>query len=750
MLDAGIGTSNNRARINALYNGSPPYTEQEANENRIDTNVNWLEGTRSITAANRQYNNAFLKTGNFFHVSLDGMPGLPVEKVTEWSNIVTKNINSVMKESPKYYNVLEGQFAQVTLHGIGPVVWPRVQDWCPSLRGVEDVIVPTRTLTSMENLDYFAVLTTYTANDLYKMALCDGADTGWNKPMVEKLITWLHNQVGDSNVNQDWNNWQFPEKVEEDFRENGGYWNSDAVPAIRGYDFYYRMMDDKKGECWYRRIVLDRTSSSGIPMDAADGSFNQFLYSSGKRSVAKRIGEILHVQFGDCSVVAPFRWHNVRSLGFMMYAPTHAINRMRCKLFDATTESMLTFFKNVAVGDEELPNKITLKNLGIMPQGLEYVTANERHRIDYNLVGGAINQQKALISESASQFTQDANTGTNKEMTATEVIARVNASSEMVGSMLKRAYLYQTYQYQEIARRFCVIDHFDCKQFRKNCMRDGVPASVFSPENFRFWSIETEQVMGNGNKMLEIAQADRLMAVRPLLDPEAQREVLHQYVLANSDDPKLANRLVPMNDQKPSSAVQWASLSWGTLMDGKQVVISEPMNHIEYVETLMVMLDEEIATINAGMEPPDARTIIGLNTVIQTIQKHIGMIAQDEAQAERIKLYQDALKNAMNQLRQYVQQYQQKMAESGQQQDPELKAKMDAMVITAQSKAQIAAENSAQKRQQKEIAFQQEQQRKNIQNAQEIATNDAKTQAEIIRGNAKQLLTPTNTPTNNE
>lgn len=756
MIDAGLISSTNRTRINALYNGTPPYTDAEANENRIDTNVNWLEGTRQITAANRQYNNAFLKTGNFFHVGVDIGP---VEKRSEWSNIITTEINRIMKKSARYYNVLEGQFSQVTLHGIGPVVWPRSKDWCPSLRGIEDVLVPTRTLTSMENLDYFAVLTTFTANDLYKMALCTDPDPGWNIPMVQKLVTYLHSLTGNNSNINDWDNWQFPEKVEEDLRGNGGYWNSDAVPAVRCYDFYYRMYHEKKGECWYRRIILDRASSAGIagiakiPFEQKDANFSDFLYTSKNRSVAKALTEILHVQFGDCSVVAPFRWHNVRSLGFMMYAATHAINRTRCKLMDAVNESMLTFFKNVAVGDEELPNKITLKNLGIMPQGLEYVTANERHRIDYNLVAGAINQSKQLISESASQFTQDANTGTNKEMTATEVIARVNASSELVGALLKRAYLYQTFQCQEIARRFWFIDHPDCTKFREKCYKAGVPKYMFTPKGYESVNIEVEQVMGNGNKMLEIAQADRLMQVRPLLPPESQREVLHMYALANTDDPKLANRLVPMDEERLSSATEIASLAWGTLINGQQVAITRPINEIDYVETLLVMLDTEFKKINSGMVTPTKPLVLGLDNVIKHVSQHIALIAQDEQQMERVKQYNEVLKNASNYLRQYMQMLQETMAQQGQQPDPELEAKMKALVITAQSKAQIAAENAAQKRQQKEIAFQSDQQRKALDAQQKMAIADGEAAATIMRDNATAVLKPktnTKTPTNEQ
>jgi len=36
-------------------------------------------------------------------------------------------------------------------------------------------------------------------------------------------------------------------------------------------------------------------------------------------------------QFADLSAVAPFRYHSVRSLGWLLYAVINLQNRLRCK-----------------------------------------------------------------------------------------------------------------------------------------------------------------------------------------------------------------------------------------------------------------------------------------------------------------------------------------------------------------------------------------------------------------------------------
>ena len=86
----------NRALIDDLFNGVPPYDDQEVEENQIKVNVNYLEGTRIGMDARRQFYNAFLKPGQFFKLTTDCGPE---HKRSERSMIVTREINRVMKRS---------------------------------------------------------------------------------------------------------------------------------------------------------------------------------------------------------------------------------------------------------------------------------------------------------------------------------------------------------------------------------------------------------------------------------------------------------------------------------------------------------------------------------------------------------------------------------------------------------------------------------------------------------------------------
>ena len=736
MIEAGRPRSLNRARINSVFNGDPPWTPQEATDNLKVVNVNFLEGTRVIKEATRQATNGLTKPSNYFAIKLDTGPRY---KRNEWGKILTKNMNKPMKRSSKYSWVRKNQIASSILHGIGPCTWMRERDWCPTTRGIEDMKVPSNTLVSCENLSEFAMFTTFTAAQLIEMTRGETVDPCWNKPLVDAILKELYQRIGQSSNYLNYSD--FPEKVEEDFKENSGYYGSDQVPTIRTYDFYYLDTKTKDKPFWKRKIVLDKFNEalSGLPKG------NDFLFDGKDRNYGDLIDRIMHVQFADGAVVPPFRWHSVRSLGYLLYALCHLQNRLRCDFIGAVFESMLWYFHNVAEGDKERLGRVQLSHMGIIPQGLTFVPANERHTIDYTLLNGAMAMHRQLMAESSASYTQDIDNGTRKEQTATEVMAKVNSANALVGSMLNDMYDQSTAQYREIGRRFCTLDHEDCKAFREKCMAEGVDEGVF--KNFEDWEFVPERVLGQGNKMLEIAQADRLMAARSLHDPDAQRQILHMYDEANTDDPLLADSLVPIAAQQASTAVEKATLSWGTLVDGMPVVITDGINRIEYIDTLLEMLNVALGKIEqaGGMSTPER--VAGLANVMTTIGQQVEIVAQDEEQGERVKSWKDALGKASNLLKGYAQRLQE---EAQAQQEQGGDGQMQADIIAAQTKGKISEELAAQKMLHKDEAFKAEQQRKNVALEGEIARQDAHATADIAEQDIKaraELLRPKPIPT---
>lgn len=732
----------NRSLLNNLYNGGPPYSAEEQEQNRINTNVNSLEGTNILHDGRRQLNTALLSSDPLFTV---GITRGPVWKKRQWGSEITQNINRIIKRSLPFMEEERSVNAMLVLHGIGPSMWQDQEKWCPDARGIEDVLIPSGTLVSLKNLPFFAVWRQYTGAELYRITHGPKVDPAWNMPLVESALRWVDQQA-QTLMGSSWPEVWSPEKWVERMKEDGGLYASDKVPTIDTFDIYF-WNDEGKKSGWNRRIVLDSWGQPGVggiavkdPDKYGVGTKSEFLYNPGTRKYASNLGEIVHFQFADVSAVAPFRYHSVRSLGFLLYAVCQLQNRLRCKFSDHVFENLLQYFRVANPADAERLTKIDLTDKGIIPEGLSFVTQNDRWQINDGVVDQALQLNRQTMADNSASFAQDFDFGKEKAAeTATRTMAKVNASAAMVGAMLNQAYDYQQFKYLEICRRFCKPNSKDpdVRKFRVECLRAGVPEEVL---NVECWDIQTVRVIGNGNKQLQVAMADKLLAIRPTLDPDGQREVDRIYILANSDDAQLADRLVPIQRPIGDSVID-AQFAAGTLMQGLPVALQQGINHTEYVEAMLHSMATVIQRIETTGGMATQQEITGLNAMAQNVSQHIQIIAQDEREKARVKQYGDDLGQMMNLVKAYTQrlqeQQQQAAAAQGGQQDAATQAKVQATVLTAQTKAKLAAETHAQKTAQKQIAFEQDQKQNAEKHAADLAATDLEAAANISREGRK-------------
>lgn len=234
---------------------------------------------------------------------------------------------------------------------------------------------------------------------------------------------------------------------------------------------------------------------------------------------------------------------------------------------------------------------------------------------------------------------------------------------------------------------------------------------------------------------MEVLQADRLMAVRPALDPQAQRMVLKMYVAANSNS-DIAEAAVP--DQQPVSTVTTvvANLAMGTLMDALPFQPPGDINPIEYATTLIQLSSAVVNRLPAIAQVPSgtselASKLAGLNTVFQHLEPIIMGIAQDPQMQQQAKAFEDAVKQMIQATQPYVKMLEQQTASQGAQLDPEKEQQLQFKEREFQQKMQIETAKAAQKMEHKDASFNAELQRRNAQTAADIREQGVRAMADI-------------------
>jgi len=758
LLTGDFPRAQNRRRIADLANGYPPYSDDEVTKNGIVVNINDLSMTRIQHDARAQFYNGIMKPGRFFTATLHS--GIK-HKRKEWGAIVTAEIARAMKRNIGYFESLRSKFGLLTLHGIAPAVWETRDKWCPRAIGVEDALIPSGTLLGFENLPFFMLRRSFTGMELARYAFGDNRrNPGWNKPMVERCMEWLDDQMVQL-YNSNWPDIWSPEKWAERYKQDGAFYSSDQCPTIECFDVY-GYVDDGKDSGWVRRIILDSWSTpesqiakgglrktvvqrkhesggryEGYPKIEYD---NDFLFSSRDRRWARNWQQLVSFQFADLSCVAPFRYHSVRSLGFLLYSVCQLQNRLRCRFNESVFEALTLLMRVKTQEDIQRALEVQIGNKKFVDESVQFIPANERWAVPHQLVELGLKENTDLMQSNASSWVQNQNFSQDKtHKTKFQVMAEVNNASAMVGAALNQAYRYMEVEYEEVFRRF-LMDRStdpDVRRVRENVLRQGVPEKHLQPEQ---WEIAASRVVGAGNKTMEMAISEALMQYRNLFDPEPQRDILRLFTTNITDDPDLAQSLVPDQPQKVNQSTHDADLTFATLMQGIQVGMVTGENHIEIVEELLRQMAGQIQKFQkTGMAPPDK--IQGFQMVAQYIAQHIRIIAQDPQEKPRVKKYQDALGKLMNLVKAFAQRLQ-KMMEARQkaaqqngngQMDPKDKAKIAATQAQSQAKIANMRESHAARTAQRQIQFEQQQKQDAEKHKADLDAKDLETASEIRR-----------------
>ena len=687
--------STDRALINTQFNGGRPFTPEEEEEHQIQVNANFLEGYKIAQNAITQMNGALLYKDRFFNVRCAGGQ---VTKRREWGEFFTINIHKPLKRKKsgrKFNNLMQNRNAALVLHGVGPVYWKNDHSWMPSFVALDDLLIPTDTPLEMsDELGHFGINAWITAWQLYSNTQLE-TTPGWNKPMAMKVLQAL---LSSQNFTPDYfNDYGAPEKQESLWKQRSAYLNSDAIPKVKITIFFHQ--DPETGK-WWRKVLVRENQS--ITVQAINT--NEFLFKS-EYTFADSIEEVLHIQFGDGSVVAPFKYRSVRGLGVLLYSVIELMNRLRCQFTQHVFSNLVPLLRVENPQDQDRPKFLQMQAYSVVPQGVAFVRQEERHQIDPRLVETNMNEFRQLMTESSAAYVQDIDNGTGKEQTLGEAQIKLQSANRIVAGMLQSAYIQEGFLYEEIIRRFInpTNDEPEAVKFREACRRDQIPDELMAdPDN---WIVEITKAPGSGDQTLAKQEVAALMGIAPQLDPTSQRKVRRDFIAVMTENPDKANDLVPEEQPTVTSGRKAAEDVFGTLMQGAPVGVREGIEQRDYVAAMLALMEAVVSRIHKTDDVGTPMDVIGLNTAAADVEQHIQILAQDPNEKEAVTAAGKELGKMMNDVKAFQQR--QEEAAKASQQDPEVMAQLEMDKVAAAQDMHISEQKSQQAMQQKQATFEQ-------------------------------------------
>jgi len=685
-----------RAAIDRQFNGDRPFTYEQERQQQIQINTNFLEGFNIGKDAISQTNTALLYKDRL--AELRCIQG-DVNRRSEWSERATANFNRPLQtgvSGRQFSERINNRNTSLTMHGIGPLWWSHPDDWMPFYISLDDLLIPTDTPIEMsEELGYFGVNSWLTPLRLYRMVRGPKANPGWNERMVSYILRQL-NSIKQWTPDY-WDFWMNPEKTESLWKQHALYLNSDSVPKIKITNFYHQ--DTETGK-WFRKVIVRENQQISVP-----DTQNEFLYVDDK-PFADSLAQLLHIQFGDTSVVAPKKYHSVRGLGVPLYTPVELQNRLRCQFAEHVFQNLTPLISLDNPIDQGRPMMLRYQQYGVLQKGVRFVRNDERHQIDPRLVMAQMDQLRQILSENSASYVQDIDTGTQKAQTLGEAQIRLQSANRMISSMLQANYKQEPYLYREIFRRMIQpgTTNAQALEFQRRCKADGIPSELM---NMDAWEITITKPYGTGDQTLAQQEVASLMGIYPRLEPTAQRKVMRDYIAVIGRNPDRAMDLIPEEPNKVSSGRKAAEDVFATLMLGVPVGLREGIEQRDYIEAMLGMLSQKIQQVEAVDNVGDTETVIGMSTVLSDIEQHIALMEQDRDQKE----FTTAAGKALGVLTNKVKGFAQRVAEkekANDPQDPEKIAQAQATMMKTEADLKAKEAKSIQALEQKEAKFQQQ------------------------------------------
>lgn len=684
--------SADRALMNALFNGARPFSREEEIEFMIQVNSNFLEGFKIAQSGILQINSALLDKERFANFRC--IKGDPIKR-GEWSEKLTNNIHKALKKGrsgKRYAYRLDERNTSLVGHGVGPFWWSNSYEWMPKSIGLDDLLIPTDTPLDMDDeLGHFGVNSWLSAYQLYKMTQGEKRDPGWDSAMAMNILKGMLR----SNASFTPNYFDQPEKMESLWKQRSTYLNSDAIPKLKITTFYHQ---GEEG-LWYRKVIVRENQS--LPKETIDP--DKFLYSSAK-PFAESIDRILHIQFGDGSVVAPKKYRAVRGLFVLLYSVIELMNKLRCQSAQHVFSNLVPLLRVDNPVDRDRPRMVTLQPYAVIEPGVSFIPNTERHQIDPRLVTEQMSEFRQLMSENSSSYVQDVDSGSSQPQTLGEAQIKLQAANRIVASMLSGAYRQEVFLYEEQLRRFFLPVSGDPEviRFQEDCKRDQIPVELME---VACWNVEITKAPGSGDQTLAVQEVTALLQLSPQLDPMAKRTIQRNYISVIAKNPDLANELVPPQPTAVDDGRKAANSLFGTLMAGSEVGDQEGIPQESYVAAMLASIDGVIAQIKGTDNVGTAQQIIGLGLALNDTKKHVQIMESDPNNKSFVAAANKEISNIENEVKGFAER-QQEAADKAKV-DPQKEAEIHMAQVSAAQDMHIAEQKNAQSMQQKQASHDQ-------------------------------------------
>jgi hypothetical protein len=611
-------SSINRARIDAMFDGAPPFDtgKMTATNQSQRVNLNFNQALRLLDISLSAFVDLYSSLETF--VEVRGTIG-EVSQRMEWEGIVAREITHMLRNWPEFHGNYLRLCTTFIKHGVGVAFFDSPEGWKFRVGGFQDILIPRQSNASEASVDVAVGRRPYLLHELYDYIKDETAakSVGWNVDEVKRVLACNMRTTGQGagapGAFYDY------EALQAEFKNNDIY-TGIQNPAVHVLHFWVREAD-----------------GSVSHLMAAEDQPEDFLYKKISRFASPEQAYI----FFTYGVGTNGTYHSVRGLGQRIFSHIQTSNRLRCQQIEG---AMLASQAIIQPENQRALDELAFTSWGPFAVLSPGATIVEKAIPNLgNAVRPALDDltlQLELNTDTVSTYGPQQSSPYKNQ---TQVVADMDVATRLSGATLNLFYSSWNRLIREITRRIITMKVPDAavKTFRKRCMDQGVPEEFF--KSLDLDRTRAVRSIGGGS------YANRLVALRELQGISGQfdetgRKHLIRDIVATRVGHDLADRYVPeLADPRPTIDVKIAMMENQSMMRGEQIEVITNELHGTHLEQHLPVLQQLVEQFNTGeMDPMQSLPIF------EAFYTHVANHAQEAAADATLQGMAAGIKKLLN------------------------------------------------------------------------------------------------------
>jgi hypothetical protein len=574
-------SSKNRAEIQAMFDGVPPYSDTDliSSGQSYRCNVNFDEASTILENAMSGYIDIIHSVEHLLTLKTDY--GDTKQRI-ELSSIIAEELTRAIRSWPQFHFNYLLLCQYFIAHGVGIAYWEDDIDWRWKVSMFGDFLIPRKTLACEDEIEVAICVRSYQAHQLYRFIEDPQAatDMGWNVDEVRKALIKATN--GSLGTFTEW------ERLQTELKNNDlftGTANASEIKVIHAWvkEFdgtvsYYMSLENNEAKDF---LCLKRGLYNHI-----NSAFVFFPYGIGTNGY----------------------YHSIRGLGYKIFPQVQLSNRLRCQMADG---AMLSSTMLLQPQSEQALEELNFTYYGpysVLAPDMVNVVPNAVPDISKGAMPFLQDLSAQMMSKTGSYDSASSIVDTS-DKTRLETQAILSRQARLSVASLNLFYEPWGRVLRETVRRFIRGGYMadepggrEVTDFYNRCALRGVPIEAIMAVDLD--SVRPVRAIGAGSEAARLLATDELMQLMPGFDEYGRKAAQRDRVAARFGY-DLADRYTPQPDAeaRPVIDVKIAELENGDMRVGGQVQVLPNENHLEHAKVHLNALGQTAQGVDEGQIP---------------------------------------------------------------------------------------------------------------------------------------------------